>query len=262
MTTIESENMFLKFQLEQQKKDFEIKMLQMQLDMMKNNNNNNKSSNDEGKILPITYMKKKMKNNTCFKMINFKIPFAEYNPIVNILDDESRSLYFNGEKCKDAVIYVLRKYIQSIGGLQKSPIVCIDKRRKKIMFHTQNEDGKIEWTQDTDYSYFTNIVRYIVDGIFFGNDEEIKDMPTDSVLDQDKYTTRWKIIDWYMKCYNIKNENVSLAQEEVIVKDNGLKRIAWDDEKYQSVYCYGKLLNEFCELFCINDAVEEYNDSL
>jgi len=263
MSAIESENMLLKFQLEQQKKDFEIKMLQMQIEMLSKGNDNNKNNNNNSnnkRILPTTFMRNKMKKNIAFKMINFKIPFEEYNPFINILDDESRNLYFNKENCQTSVIYILRKYIQSIGGLEKSPIVCLDIKREKIMFHTQNEDGKIEWVQDTNYSYFKNMVRYILDGIFFGNDEETKNMPTDSVLDQDKYAKRWKIIDWYMKCYNTKN--VSIAQEEVIVKDPGLKRIAWDDKDYKSVCCYDKLLKEFCELFCISDVVEEYNDSL
>lgn len=68
----------------------------------------------------------------------------------------------------------LPRFIESLGGIKNSPIICSDVRRKKIFFHLKT----LGWVEDFNLQRFISFVNYLCSILMFGyseNSTELRD---------------------------------------------------------------------------------------
>lgn len=66
----------------------------------------------------------------------------------------------------------LPRFIESIGGIKNSPIICSDVRRKKIFFHLKH----VGWVEDFNLKRFTSFISYLCSVLMFGYSENITEL--------------------------------------------------------------------------------------
>lgn len=58
----------------------------------------------------------------------------------------------------------LPRFIEHLGGITKSPIICSDIRRKRIYFHLKD----LGWVEDISLKRFTSFINYLSSTLYFG----------------------------------------------------------------------------------------------
>lgn len=137
------------------------------------------------KILPITYVRKVMKKASVIEkctnedgVVKYKNRQDAFNvkPHVTVDDMEKfvNLCYEEGLKA------ILNRFITAHGGREKMPIVCVDRRRKRFLFHIKT-DETVEWVEDESHLLITFFIKCIVDAlsyVFIANTEEFGDLLT------------------------------------------------------------------------------------
>jgi hypothetical protein len=280
----ENEIALLQLKMEQQQKDFQIELLKIQLANATQNSGKKNSDDDNKKVLPITYMTKKMRNNMVIESkIEKSVLRLKYDFLDDYIDDECRTILVNCVKFQSVILHILNKFLDSIGGVRNSPIVCLDRQRKKMMYHIQNEAGDIEWYEDKNNLFFKTMVsdlffHQIMSGTkkerenfpeseqqreYYSYDE-MKMMGKRNIYMEDRLRPEHLLHEkisafkmFQMKTHNIP-ESKTGGDEYMEVSQKFCK---WDTPETPQ-YCYKSLLNSYCNLFSINDLVDEYNESL
>jgi hypothetical protein len=121
------------------------------------------------KVLAITFVKKGMKradviekyideeNNCRYK--NGRDAFT----IKDLITVEDVKTFMSGHY-QEGFTTIINKFISKHGGKPKMPIVCVDKHRKRFLFHIKIGE-KIEWVEDTDMKmiklFITGIIGFL-----------------------------------------------------------------------------------------------------
>ena len=178
------------------------------------------------KILAITYVKKGMKNALYIEKYmdeeenrwRYKNGRDVFN-IKELITSEDIKTFMAG-RYQQGLTNIINRYINQCGGKTKMPIVCVDKHRKRFLFHIKIDD-KIEWIEDTDYCMIYNI---FITGI----------------------------INFLSFIYATEHEKYASDIGDITV-------ITGLIDENQPNYCKKRLIIICEELFCIANLVEEHN---
>lgn len=123
------------------------------------------------KVLPITFVKKGMKKASVIEKYVDEFGNCRYRngrdiyQIKDLITDDDVESYIIGNH-EETVRSIIYRFIGRYEDKSKMPIVCIDKRRERFLFHIKLND-KIDWIEDKDMMMITIFLKGIIDFISF-----------------------------------------------------------------------------------------------
>jgi hypothetical protein len=133
------------------------------------------------KVVATTYVKKGMKNALYIEKYmdeeenrwRYKNGRDVFN-IKELITSEDVKIFMTGHY-QEGLTGIINRYINQCGGKTKMPIVCVDKHRKRFLFHIKIDD-KTEWVEDIDMKLINMFISGIIGFLsFIYASENVKD---------------------------------------------------------------------------------------
>ena len=199
-------------------------------------------------LKPISYMRTMMKDVMTIDSTD-RIPmfYHQLNNIREIVNDGDRSLLCSSSTIVKCMTEIFRRSLKAAGGVGKYPIVCVDKKRTRLFFHMEYPDGEIEWVEDEDYKLFTVVVCCAIGSVILGTTAEREEL---GLGEKENY------ISHYLKKKGDKCDISKHLNKIMFWNYKGIRKV----EDMSASYCYTNMLTAFCDIFCINNLVTDYNN--